>query len=484
MIILIENPASFIDIKNNDIIFTWNGYEENEFKYSLLKIIESDEDYYKLKYLNWLYKVGEFRIKGKRITDHLTFKDGLSYWWMSILIEKDPWRDNSIMDALRLLAFEKVLKQNKPSQLKIVTNNRVLKNSVKILCNKLGVPFKFEKESLRNSQQHILQKKNYFFLPICIRALISFSLYFKKLFIFHQTTKKNYFSKNSVFFCSYFFNLNMEKLANGYFSSAYWGNIFDVLKENDLNSNWLQIYNPFNHIPNTKNAIKYIDRINQKKNIQGLHFLLEEKLDFKIILSSILKYIFLFRKFYLLQNIRTVFTPGDSEADFWPIMKDSWKESLIGSTAVSNLFYIELFDKLFASVPFQKKGFFLYENQSWEKAMIHSWRKYNHGNIIAVAHSTVRYWDLRYFTDNNTLNDISKNAMPQADYVALNGIVAKKSYASTGFPSKKILECEAIRYLGLSDVKFRINKIKTGIHNPTKILLLGDYTEDGRINLL
>jgi len=200
MVILIENPSSPQNSKKNDIFFTWNGYEENESTSSLLKIIESDEDYYKNKYLKWLYQVGEFRIKGKRIIDHLTFKDGLSYWWMSIFIEKDPWRDTSIMDVLRLMAFEKVLKQNKPSHVKIVTNNPILKNSIEILCKRLKIEFICEKETFKVCQLNNLYKRFYNFLPAFIRALHRFTIYFKKILIFQRSTKKELFSKNSIFF--------------------------------------------------------------------------------------------------------------------------------------------------------------------------------------------------------------------------------------------------------------------------------------------
>ena len=57
------------------------------------------------------------------------------------------------------------------------------------------------------------------------------------------------------------------------------------------------------------------------------------------------------------------------------------------------------------------------ENQNWERIFLFFWRKNGHGKNIGVKHTTIRYWDLRYF-------DISKNKffnLPQPDLVAVNG---------------------------------------------------------------
>src|SRR3990172_7308266 len=117
-----------------------------------------------------------------------------------------------------------------------------------------------------------------------------------------------------------------------------------------------------------------------------------------------------------------------------------------GPVAISNLLWIELFDVALRDLPHQKKGLYLCENQAWERAFIHAWRKYSHGQLIAVAHSTVRFWDLRYFTDPRTIRSSDKNSMPQPDLIALNGKAAIDAYRSMDFPQTAFAECEALRY--------------------------------------
>src|SRR3990172_153193 len=117
-----------------------------------------------------------------------------------------------------------------------------------------------------------------------------------------------------------------------------------------------------------------------------------------------------------------------------------------GPVAISNLLWIELFDVALRDLPHQKKGLYLCENQAWERAFIHAWRKYGHGQLIAVAHSTVRFWDLRYFIDPRTPRSQDPYPMPQADLMALNGKAARDAYLSVDRPKETIVECEALRY--------------------------------------
>jgi surface carbohydrate biosynthesis protein (TIGR04326 family) len=105
----------------------------------------------------------------------------------------------------------------------------------------------------------------------------------------------------------------------------------------------------------------------------------------------------------------------------WPLLQTDWETSMRGAAALINLLWIELFDRALCDAPRQDKGFYLCENQGWERAFIHAWRKHGHGELIAVPHATVRFWDLRYFTDPRTFGTLGAGELPQPDYVALNG---------------------------------------------------------------
>jgi len=130
-----------------------------------------------------------------------------------------------------------------------------------------------------------------------------------------------------------------------------------------------------------------------------------------------------------------------------------WYDSMRGNVAVRNLFWIELFDAAMRELPRQRIGFYLCENQAWERALIHAWRRHGHGRLIGVVHATVRFWDFRHFTDPRGFQGEKKDPIPQPDNVVLNGKAALDVYIQGGNPLDKIVECEALRFLYLGGLK-------------------------------
>jgi len=99
---------------HSESVYRWNGYVENDSVHSLLRYIETHGERLRSKYLAWIHDLGESQIDGKRIIDHLTFEDGLSYWWMALFVEQNPWKSLSIINAIRLMALEEIVVRNGP----------------------------------------------------------------------------------------------------------------------------------------------------------------------------------------------------------------------------------------------------------------------------------------------------------------------------------------------------------------------------------
>ena len=51
-------------------------------------LVEENSESLRSRYLEWIYDLGEIKINGKRIVDHLEIRSGFSYWWMTLLAEK------------------------------------------------------------------------------------------------------------------------------------------------------------------------------------------------------------------------------------------------------------------------------------------------------------------------------------------------------------------------------------------------------------
>jgi surface carbohydrate biosynthesis protein (TIGR04326 family) len=166
----------------------------------------------------------------------------------------------------------------------------------------------------------------------------------------------------------------------------------------------------------------------------------------------------------------------------WPLIKGDFWESVCGRTAARNLLWVELFDAALAKLPRQRLGFYLWENQGWEQAMIHAWRKHGHGELIAVAHATIRFWDLRYFNDPRVFDESAEQAMPLPDKFAVNGPVARDFLIDSGYPVSRLSEVEAQRYLGLAELSSikQVNKEKSN----RRVLILGDIMPTSTQRLL
>ena len=124
---------------------------------------------------------------------------------------------------------------------------------------------------------------------------------------------------------------------------------------------------------------------------------------------------------------------------------------MLGPVAISNALFLNLFEQVLKSQSYQKMGFYLLENQAWERALIYAWKASGHGDLIGVQHSTVRYWDLRYFSDFRNYERKNCNDMPIPDRVALNGKVSITAYRDGGYPENMLVEVEALRYLHLAE---------------------------------
>ena len=102
---------------NAGLVYRWNGWAEKDSVYSLFRYIEDRSERIRRKYLTWIHELGESRIDGKRLIDHLAFEDGLSYWWMTLLVEKSIYK-SPISNAIRLLALEEIVVQLVPGKLR------------------------------------------------------------------------------------------------------------------------------------------------------------------------------------------------------------------------------------------------------------------------------------------------------------------------------------------------------------------------------
>ena len=272
-----------------------------------------------------------------------------------------------------------------------------------------------------------------------------------------------------MFVCGYFANVIPEQASKGVFYSKYWEGMHGLIDELGIKANWLH----HNAGDTRQTAMKWVHGFNKNKETQGLHAFLDGYVSKRVVLNVIKKWLYLNVLYWRLPGVKKAFCLQGSSLSMWPMMKEHWKNALRGPTSVNNLVSIELFERALSHMPHQKLGLYLYENHTWERALIHAWRKHGHGKLIGVAHSTVRFWDLRYFMDSRTLLSSSSHRMPQPDCVALNSEMALKAYYGLSYPEDAFFLCEALRYNYLYKFTLATPAVKKE-KKVKRVLILGD----------
>ena len=463
-------------------VYTWNGYLHQGSIHSLLRYVDTHADRIRSKYLGFIHDLGEAQIHGKRLVDHLDLGDGLSLWWMSLLVEKSNW-NSPIEDYIRLIALEEIICQQKPTSLKLVSANRNLNKVVNGLCKNLEIEYIWDKPPGKSIPLKGLREIIYG-LPYPLQALAGFVRYMWIRWPFRKASRPIWnVGNNSLFFCSYFFNIDPGLAEKGQFHSSVWEGLKDLMENQRLSGNWLHHYYPHKIVPDSKTAMDWAECFNQRGSQEGVHAFIDSYWSGRIILRVLKNWIRLVFMSFRLKNVKRAFFLSDSYLSLWPLMKRDWYASIRGWVSIKNLLFIELFNKALSDLPHQKKGFYLCENIAWERALIHSWRKHGHGKLIAVAHGAGRFWDLRYFNDLRVVISSKPCSLPQADLTALYGKAAVSAYREVGYPEEAIVECEALRngYLHGLESKSSLGKVGVG---PIKVLILGEYGSSGTIKML
>jgi surface carbohydrate biosynthesis protein (TIGR04326 family) len=457
-------------------VLNWSSYfcEINKNIHSLPRFIDKNKETFKSKYLELIFSLGESKVDEKSIVDFLEIRPNFSYWWMTLLSEKcNAIKSPQINNAIKLLAFENWFFERHYNRIFLKSSNKELAEAFQILSNKLGI--KFEWEKLKEDPDKKWKKIHHKF-PLVFQAFSWFCIRLIKRWNLKGagiSEWKNSSASTTVF--SFLFNLPSDSVSKGIFKSSHWTVLPDEFIKHNVATNWLHLFNPDKIVPTSKLARKLIIKFNKNQNNKQVHVTLDSFLSFKMLISTLLDWSFLIKS-YMKVSVHMSKTSGF----LWPLIRSDYKSSMLGPEALENLLNLNLFQQALSCLPSQEKGFYLQENQGWEYSLISAWRSSNHGkNLFGIPHSTIRYWDLRYFFDKRSYNaGVSDCSLPLPDYIGVNGIRAKEMYILSGYPEDKILEVEALRYQYLNEI---VMFTKISNHN---ILVLGGKNIKNQMKLL
>lgn len=475
-------------------VLCWQSYAQGDALSSVPRYLEEHAEHLRDKYIAFIHDLGERELAGKRVVEHLKREDRCSFWWMTNLAEKSPFKSSRIYDCLLMLALEEILLARQESSLTLYSNDCSLAEAVKRLCRKLQIEFSWLRFNRRSWFKRLELRSFYDVLPYPLRGLI----YLRYLFRYWPLTKikinKWFSGENSVFLCSYFFNWDRPSVERGEYLARQWEGLPRQLQADGKRLNWIHHFLITPGMPDARESLEWLRLFNRNPEQQGLHSFLETYLSLPCIGRALKSWAWLILRSFRLRNIRHVFSPRGSAVCLWPLLKNDWYMSLSGSIAMRNCLWQELFFIAMRDMPYQRIGLYIWENQGWESALIHAWRRHGHGKIIGIPHATIAFWHMNNFDDPRTFRASDDCAKPLPDILAVNGPMALNAFFSTGYPVERLAKVEAQRFQYLLQYENRHMAPEAGYPSMSchregggeqrNVLILGDFTKSRTLALL
>ncbi len=452
---------------------------KNKRNISIPAYIKKNSKSLREEYLKWIYELGLTKIKNKTVIEFLNVKNNFSYWWMSSINEKNNILESpQIETAIKVIALNKLIDKKKINQISLFTDNKKLLKFYKSFSKKKNIKLKYKLYKKENQSFNI--KLSYEYFPLFIQAFLWLLYYLIKRWNFIKLNTSNWNNTQSkLTFVSYLPYVDDKNLTDNKFKSIYWGNLFNNLEKQNISSNWLHILTPSTSAQKSKNTLRLLRNLNNSKRNNENHITLDSFLNFKLIFQIIYDWFLIaFKSTKIIKKISNV---PSNNLNLFPFIEDDFKNSFFGKKLMSNLYLLNLMKTSFQSINKQKIGFYLQENLDWEFSLSWAWKRYGHGKLVGYPHSTIRFWDLRYFFYRDIFNLKGINSIPMPDNIAVNGELNKMHLIEGGYSENKLIKLEALRYNYLINLKNKILKRKSVKFNNKLTILIVESYDDNRL---
>lgn len=431
-------------------IVLWSGYGAADARdvVSLPRIVEQRADALRARYLAWVHDLGETAVGGRTVRQHLRLRPGFSYWWMTLLAHKPNYYDSpQITDVVKMFAFESLAGEWPPfGAVRLHSGSRGLQAAFAHYCRTMRLEFQVEppprQPAVTARGGRTIWHKVAGAVGPALREIANLT---------RRGAQMTVDPRSSIGVFGPLIYLKDAALREGRFESNYWDRLAALLGRLGVHTTWIHAFSPHERIGSPGEADVLLKRFMRSAGGREVHGLLDSQVGWRELAAAVALYARLAWATWRMRRIGLVFRPAGSAFDLWPLFKNNWYASLLGRAALRNCMCLASYESVLRATPCQPTGLFLQENQPWEMALIHAWRAAGHGRLIGVPHTTVRFWDLRYFYDARTYVRGSDTDLPMPDTVAVNGPMAFQAYADGGYPKAALAGVEALRFFHLLD---------------------------------
>lgn len=415
------------------------------------------------EYLEWVYAFGEGSCETKKVKEQLAI-DGLSLWWLTLIAEKSPFKNDLMYKVFKLRTIELLVDESQSKKIHLLSGDEDLKAPLTKWAAERNIEFLWEKVGSKVSRPKSWKRRVYEGSPQLLQAFLwLFYLLWRRI---RKVGKASPSEANRATFVTYFPNIDLDEAEKGRFRSRYWGQLHDLLVEMGIKVNWVLMYVDSKEC-SFDEALRLKDKF-RKSSGDGF-FLLEEFMTRSVLLGTLRDYLRLRSKGKALLR-HDLFRLPASEINFYDIFKHDWESSVIGQVLFENMLWYRVFQKLFSVLPAQDFCLYLCEMIAWEKALC-SVCKERSIFTIGYQHAALRLMDLRYFHHPPTYADASPYSLPLPDLLTVNGALSRGLLLKNGYPEKGLAMVEALRYLYLLDMEVKE-------HHPRTLLVVTGYTRE------
>ena len=448
-----------------DFTVLWDDYSTRKDAISLPEYVEAHADRLRLHFAEFIDQVAQTPLSGGSVSELLLIREDFSYWWMTLFASTRWDPTSNITHAVKLLAFAEICSQISATKVSVRLSNDQVSAAIYTYCKSKNIATT-EKPNFRNqSSLRLLQFR-------AAAAIGKFAVTHRRINALESK------SQARTLIVDHFVRFNEPAIADGRYDSQYWKALDNVLPTIEHGTSWMHHFVPgFRSLQATEQLLTTLNEKSINKHAQ-----FESRLSAHQVFPILQELKQLRRVARVSNRHSSFFVDARSGVDFSALFVEQWNESLCGSTATRHLIILRQQEAVLKSLPSQKNGLFLCENQPWESAFAYAWHKYGHGKLTAVVHAPIRFWDFRYFTLARALRDNQEHATrkPTPSVVAVNSEISRSFMEIAQAPADRILEVESLMFNHL---------IATSTAGAQKdiLLIVGDFfphLNDRLINLV
>jgi surface carbohydrate biosynthesis protein (TIGR04326 family) len=414
-----------------DFTILWDDYSTRKDAISLPEYVEAHADRLRLYFAEFIDQVAQTSLGGGSVSELLLIREDFSFWWMTLFASTRWDPTSNITHAIKLLAFAEICSQISATTVSVRLSNDQVSAAIHTYCKSKNIATTDTLTSHNRSGTSLLRFR-------AVAATAKFAVTHRRI----NALESKSLARTLV--VDHFVRFNESAIEDGKYDSQYWKVLDNLFPTIEHGIRWMHHFVPgFRSIQTTEQLLTTLNEKSINKHAQ-----FESRLTASCVFP-ILRELRQLRRVARKSNKKSsFFVDTRSGVDFTALFAEQWNESLCGSTATRHLIILRQQEAVLKSLPSQKNGLFLCENQPWEAAFAYAWHRYGHGKLTAVVHAPIRFWDFRYFTLARALRDNQEHATrkPTPSVVAVNSEISRSFMEIAQAPADRILEVESLMF--------------------------------------